>query len=168
MPTQFSVQSSGPVTCMVTSKPHALPKAGSVCFFQSSGSGSLGSLALRSSTPTPSRNPTAGMKLVLKLVSTTPEGRMNSSVPPPLRVQPDGKTPSNEKPIVAVSPVASGLAGVNTHRPARSSTVGGASSASFFIGSMGLPSSVHFTLRQCAPCVSGICSIGVACGLRTT
>ena len=87
------------------------------------------------------------MKLGEKLVSTTPEGRMNSLAPPPLRVQPLGNTPSNEKPMVTLSPLASGFSGVNTHRPARSSTDGGGSSESFFRGSMGLPFSVHFRLR---------------------
>src|SRR5437660_1671303 len=45
--------------------------------------------------------PSRGAKLVLKLVSTTPEGRTNSFVPPPFRVIPCGTAPANLKPIRA-------------------------------------------------------------------
>ncbi len=55
-----------------------------------------------------------GTKLGLKLVSTTPEGRMNSPVPPPFFVMPCGKEPSNRKPTRRCSPGLSGAGGVNT------------------------------------------------------
>jgi hypothetical protein len=43
--------------------------------------------------PVCSLYPTVGTKLGLKLVSTTPEGRMNSPAPPPFFVAPFGTLP---------------------------------------------------------------------------
>ncbi len=53
-----------------------------------------------------------GAKLVPKLVSTTPEGTMNSIVPPPFLVIPAGNDPSNWKPSRIVPPGGSGALGV--------------------------------------------------------
>ena len=50
----------------------------------------------------------------LKLVSTTPEGRMNSMSPPPRLLMPRGKVPRCRNPMRAPWPRSSGRGGVKT------------------------------------------------------
>jgi hypothetical protein len=100
--------------------------------------------------PVCSLYPTVGTKLGLKLVSTTPDGRMNSPAPPPFFVAPFGTLRCDRKPIVRLAPGARGSSGVNTINLSRSS------------GSYGAPFIVQCSSSQEAPRVKAICRIGIS------
>jgi len=64
--------------------------------------------------PIESMKPGIGTKLGWKLVSTTPEGSMNSLAPPPLSETPSGRVPARSKPTCSSPPGGTGSLGVIT------------------------------------------------------
>ena len=145
VPTEFQMKSAGPVILTVASYGIRLPRKLSVWPAKKSSGYSFDSYLLSSSIPICSENPRTGAKAGPKLVRTTPEGRMNSLLPPPRFEMPAGIAPAKMKPSRAFAPVASGAGGVNTYSPARLS------------GLTASPSQVQRGFSQCKPPVSTTC-----------